>query len=207
MNRLQLDKLTVDGLRDIARSRGLDPTGTRAVLMERMVDVFEREGWPEQICAYAGESASLTGAGTCRPASGVSDVQNTSLINAENLQEIIGRAIQAYEETRARRGQAGTVIGVERPPGSASSTPVSQVSQNWQQIKFATKLIPPFAGRDEENVVQWLERISSVARMYSVPDESIVLAAVGQLKDRALCWYNRQSVESLFGWEEFKFQL
>lgn len=55
--------------------------------------------------------------------------------------------------------------------------------------------------------MRWLERISSVARMYRLTDDVLVLAAVSQLKDRALQWHNRQSLETVGTWNKFKFQI
>lgn len=81
----------------------------------------------------------------------------------------------------------------------------SSVSQNWNQIKFTSKLIPNFAGKEEENVVTWLERIGSIGRLYQISDDVLVLAAVNQLSGRALDWYNRQGVESVSTWEDLKF--
>lgn len=75
--------------------------------------------------------------------------------------------------------------------GNAGSADGNAGSQNWHQIKFATKLISVFEGKEEENVVKWLERISSVTRFYHFNDEVLVMVAVrlknrAQLKNRAL---------------------
>jgi len=63
-------------------------------------------------------------------------------------------------------------------------------ANNWSQIKFTSKLIPEFAGKEDQNVVTWLERCASIARMYQVPEETLILAAINQLSKRALDWYN-----------------
>lgn len=68
-------------------------------------------------------------------------------------------------------------------------------------------MIPTFGGKDEENVISWIERVSAIARLYQISDETLILAAVSQLQGRALNWYNRQPVESMLVWEEFKFQI
>lgn len=89
--------------------------------------------------------------------------------------------------------------------GSGSGSSGTQDSNNnWSQIKFATKLIPMFSGKEAENVSKWLDRISSVARLYHLRDDVIFLAAVSQLKDRALDWYNRQDLNAVSIWEDFK---
>jgi len=53
----------------------------------------------------------------------------------------------------------------------------------------------------------WLERCTNVARMYQVPDETLFLAAINQLSNRTIDWYNRQPVESVATWEDLKFQM
>ncbi|CAL1672713.1 unnamed protein product, partial [Lasius platythorax] len=127
---------------------------------------------------------------------------------ALNIQEIVQAVVQIMEERQ--RTSSGNSANTS-PPGQRGESPAnsdrSTTSNSWQQIKFATKLIPPFSGKEEENVVRWLERISSVARMYRLTDDVLVLAAVSQLKDRALQWHNRQSLETVGTWNEFKFQI
>lgn len=127
---------------------------------------------------------------------------------AVNIQEIVQAVVQIMEE-RQRTGSGNSAM--TSPPGQREESPSnrdrSTTSNSWQQIKFAAKLIPPFSGKEEENVVRWLERISSVARMYMLTDDVLVLAAVSQLKDRALQWHNRQSLETVSTWDEFKFQI
>lgn len=45
------------------------------------------------------------------------------------------------------------------------------------------------------------------ARMYRLTDEVIVLAAISQLRNRAQEWYNRQPMDSVATWENFKFHI
>ncbi|XP_011699701.1 PREDICTED: uncharacterized protein K02A2.6-like, partial [Wasmannia auropunctata] len=94
-----------------------------------------------------------------------------------------------------------------RPMTSPSSDSQSSGFHNWNQIKFASKLIPSFAGKEDENIIPWLERIASIARMYRISDEALVVAAVNQLSGRVLGWYNRQRVESVASWQDFKRQI
>lgn len=133
--------------------------------------------------------------------------QRQDNVSPEDVRGWIANAIREYEETRLPRPRNNT----EAPVASSFSSPHMDGShssvQNWHQMKFTAKLIPSFSGREEENVVRWVERVSAVARMYSVTDEALLLAAVSQLKDRALGWYNRQPLETLATWENFKFQL
>lgn len=75
----------------------------------------------------------------------------------------------------------------------------------WQRVKCAEKLIP-FSGK-EENVTKWFERIEHIARRYQFTSDILLLAAVSQLKERALNWYNRQPFESVSTWDEFQTQL
>ncbi|RLU21486.1 hypothetical protein DMN91_005859 [Ooceraea biroi] len=139
---------------------------------------------------------------------------------AFNVQDIVQAVVQVMEQRQrtidgarvmsqgARvMSQGARVVSQGARGGSTASADSNVSAQSWQQIKFATKLIPFFAGKEEENVVIWLERISGVARMHRINDEVIVLAAVTQLKDRTLEWYNRQPLESIASWDEFRFQI
>jgi len=81
------------------------------------------------------------------------------------------------------------------------------VANNWSQIKYITKLIPSFSGKDEENILNWLDRVTYVARVYNITDEVLLLAAIGQLRGRAADWYNRQPLRTISSWDEFKFQV
>lgn len=49
MIRVQLEQLNVDGLQEVARQQTLDTRGTRAALLDRLIDHFDRNGWLEQI--------------------------------------------------------------------------------------------------------------------------------------------------------------
>lgn len=89
--------------------------------------------------------------------------------NTINVQEIVQAVVQMLDARQRVQSQARSTPFHE--DGNSSVTDTSIV--NWQQIKFATKLILPFAGRDYENVTRWLKRISSVARMYKLKDETI----------------------------------
>lgn len=119
------------------------------------------------------------------------------------MNEIVQTVVQILQE----RQQSTSSVIIERSPHFNEGRGSEQSPNNWQQVKCAGKLIPSFAGGDEENVVRWLERISGIARMYQFNDNVLLLAAIGQLKARALDWYNRQPLESVSTWEEFKFQI
>lgn len=56
-------------------------------------------------------------------------------------------------------------------------------------------------------MIAWLERISSIGRLYQIADEVLVLAVVNQLSGRALEWHNRQAVDSVMRWEDFEYHL
>lgn len=55
-------------------------------------------------------------------------------------------------------------------PHSAQSSDNSRL--NWGQIKFTSKLIPTFAGKEEENVAKWIEWIASIACLYNIGGET-----------------------------------
>lgn len=135
----------------------------------------------------------------------VETMRNESNNAAINVQEIVQAVVQVMDERQRTNNHVGFS---SRNYGNASPSSSDLTnSTSWHQIKFATKLIPFFSGKEEENVVKWLERVAGIARMYRLSDDIIVIAAVTQLKDRALDWYHRQTLDSLANWEEFKFQI
>lgn len=85
-----------------------------------------------------------------------------------DIQEIVKAVMQVLEERQRMTSDVTMATQASReqwegPLGrSTANADVNADSQNWHQIKFATKLIPVFEGKKEENVVKWLERISSV---------------------------------------------
>lgn len=233
MDQDQLERYTIEGLRQLAHQNKLDANGTRSALTDRIIDHFDRIGWPEpmRLMSSAIESQPVMTEEQSRATPTNVNMPNlnapmeaadegclpnilernpppssTGYVNI--LQDLVRAIIQTHEETR----QARPILGMNTPQqasvaSAAGSDTSTNTFQNWNQIKFTSRMIPPFSGREEENIVKWLERVANVARLYNVPDESLVLAAVNQLKDRALAWYNRQSVESVATWEEFKFQI
>lgn len=48
MSRVQLEQLNVEGLRELAWQQNLDICGSRAVLLDRLADYFERNEWPNK---------------------------------------------------------------------------------------------------------------------------------------------------------------
>lgn len=95
--------------------------------------------------------------------------------SAINVQEIVQAVVQALEASRFCSGEAsGDLERVQRPRILSSSGNGSQpiTSNKWSQIKFTVKLIPDFAGKENQNVVSWLEHCASIARTYQMPNET-----------------------------------
>lgn len=228
MNRVQLDQLTVE----VARQHRLDAAGVRATLLDRIIDHFVREGWPEQFRATVANPTENAMPNTSNATQGNAAEENRSLLEVGQDEELArqegsGRdsifpgssqmpnfgeparsPTQANEEARYLRSVNFSAYPSTLGRGySASPEFVTITQQNWNRIYFTTKLIPSFSGKDNENLVNWIDRISTIARMYQIPNESLLLAVVSQLQDRALSWYNRQPIETVMNWKEFKFQI
>jgi len=217
----------VEGLREVARQNDLEIRGDRAALFDRITDFFERTGWPEGvdvISHHSGEPSAMAeiplresqfNDRVCGAPEGTRAGGSAALLSSmrerlhpEDLQQLMRTVTQAFEDFAPRtRPEARGTPPMNGLAASCSAENASVSGQNWSQIKFTTKLIPAFAGRDDENVIQWIERIGSIGRLYRVSDEVLLLSAVSQLNHRALEWYNRQPVESVATWEELKFQL
>jgi len=144
-------------------------------------------------------------------------------LDAVQMQTVVQAVLRALEvregpvqggaQPRARasesvREQENMLLAEQNSNLATVSTGSSQaVANNWSQIKYITKLIPPFSGKDEENILNWLDRVTYVARVYNITDEVLLLAAIGQLRGRAADWYNRQPLRTISSWDEFKFQV
>lgn len=229
MNRENLENCTYSELRDLAIYYKVDTKGSQPALFDRLFVHFEREGWPEPwpprrnsqtaseniTSASRGRSGEESGksragrlplfAGVMPQGAGLASNDNPAGINIDEIVQSVVRVLQ----------------GRQRSPSSAAMSQSPRVdeelmeatgenrypSNNWQQVKCAGKLIPSFSGKDEENVVRWIERIASISRMYQFNDHVLLLASISQLKGRALDWYNRQPIETVSTWEEFKFQV
>ncbi|XP_071653044.1 uncharacterized protein, partial [Temnothorax longispinosus] len=236
MEQKDIENLTINQLRSLASRLKLGTKGSRAAIITRIIDFYTENGWPKNMAQFSGRSGDVgrnlketeneneqqKGAGHSDMSGSVGreDLNPQHIVNgipavgngngqgvnfALNMQEIVQAVVQVMEERqRMRDGSAGSFSTTR---SVSSCIEVDTANVNWQQIKFATKLIPTFAGKDDENVIRWLERISCVARMYKFKDEVLVLAAVSQLKNRAQDWYNRQPMEDVATWEDFKFRL
>lgn len=239
MDHSLVESLSINNLRALASRLNLSTSGSRARILDRVVDFYERHNITglNQMESRASGSQSDNGeraepefevllpnipSQRIQGEANLMGERNPSVTqynrpgSIENnaapsqsfpgIQEIVRAVVQVLNENQHTplRTEGPSQLTREASAGSAN---LSANSNNWHQIKFATKLIPTFAGKEEENVVKWLERITSVAGLYSLSNEVIVLAAITQLKDRALEWYNRQALESVSSWENFKFNL
>lgn len=233
MSRLQLENLNIEGLREVARQFDVDIRGSRNALFDRLSDHFEKYGWPEQITLAGpsgseerhGPSETLASGDTGRDGRAITlnpsayadpplnEGQQTAQPceqspSAINIQEIVQAVVQVMESRRINQTEPNGENGqLSRTMSGASNGAQSTASHSWNQIKFTAKLIPIFAGKDDENVVKWVERCTSVARQYQIANEVLVLAAVNQLTGRALEWYTRQSVDAVATWEDFQAHL
>lgn len=84
------------------------------------------------------------------------------------IQEIVKAMVQMLEERQKLTRDVTMATQISEEQGERpldGSTASNAGSQNWHQIKFATKLISVFKGKEEENVTKWLKRILSVARL------------------------------------------
>lgn len=215
---LQNESVTVRTINRRRSARGCGPlwlrgSSTRAALFDRLVDYVDRMGWPEQIIAV---SKSVPDDQNLADRDNVVDRGTTSregpvdhLTRTLNMQEIVDAVVRALQD-RPCMEQRRIDTATSRPDTQATNSSMethSGSNYNWGQIKFMSKLIPPFAGKEEENVTKWIERISSMARLHNISDGVLILAAVNQLRDRVLEWYNRQPVDSVAIWENFKYKL
>lgn len=148
-------------------------------------------------------SSGITNA-TISTGNGIQANGQPHLNSTIDLQDIVQAVVNALDQRQSSNGWTARREATVNNP-LVLTVDVSAV--NWKQIQLVTRLIPLFAGKEEEDVAKWIDKITSVARMYKISDEVLALAAVSQLKDRALNWYNQQSVESVATWENFKYRI
>lgn len=233
MDRKTLESMTINELSSLAATLKLDSKGSRDNIFDTIVSYYDRSGWPS---AAPGQTSGTSPTGAVHtsglsPAGDSSEGESppcsndpmreavrygsrvpTSVSGAAtardtmpDMQLIVDAVMQAMQRVNQQsisnqsRADASETQRSER--NSGSSLPV------WQSVKCAEKLIPIFSGKDEESVVKWLERITNIAQTYRFSNDVLLLATVSQLKDRALNWYNRQPLDTVSTWEEFKFQL
>lgn len=230
MDRETLENCTINELRELASIYKIDTKGSRPSLFDRILQHFGIHGWPENwplsktnkettesgTATAAGPSGvelnTASGSGTpLHPettSQGTETVSNGAVANID-VNEIIQSVVRILSERQNSSRSPATTNSARaiESPISPTHTDQSMTNGNWHQVKCASKLLPTFAGKDDENVVRWLDRISSVARMYQFADHVVLLASVSQLKGRASDWYNRQPIESVSSWEEFKFRI
>lgn len=77
-------------------------------------------------------------------------------------------------------------------------------SQNWGQIKFASKLIAKFSSKEDKSVERWIDRCNSITQKRRVSEETLVTAAINQLEAQAQYWYNHQKSETIVTWLDFE---
>ena len=213
MNRVLLEQLNVEGLRELGRQHNLDTKGARSVLFDRLTDHFERSGWPEQITVTGPsipvdqtteEDARNQGTIASQLGGQESAADDMGAANIQVIVQAVLRALESNQTMSIRRETTGQIIGSSPSPSGSSQT---SALHNWGQIKFTSKLIPPFSGMEEDDIKTWLGRIGSIGQLHQIGDEVLVLAAVNQLQGRALSWYNRQEVGTVATWEDFKRQI
>jgi len=231
MNRDNLETSSINELRALASRLGFDTRGARATILDLIINHYECTGWPEKFQKQSsshghqnpadnnqstlllrGETQELTKSLThVTPQTtdlllGARIMENSDNVGfATNFQYIIESVVQALQWT-----SASTSTDLPRQNSSHLREPLRNGNGSfimWQQVKCAEKLISIFSGKEGENVVRWLQRIVNIARTYQFSDDTLLLAAVSQLKDRASNWYNRQPLESVSTWEVFKFQV
>lgn len=91
--RAQLELLTVAGLREVALRYGLDTQGVREVLLDRLIDYFDRRGWPDQIIAVGRASQEdknlFDMANIVNPSVAANGMERDESLRRINMQEIV----------------------------------------------------------------------------------------------------------------------
>jgi len=138
--KVYLEQLNFDGLRELARQHELDIRGTRAQVLDRLADHFERSGRPEQIgladpnvmegdiliSEDAGAGANIQD----REFEAQHADRNLRRQNSEraiNVQEIVQAVVQALEASRFQSDEVrGDPDRAQRPrtPSSSGSQPM-----------------------------------------------------------------------------------
>lgn len=200
MSRVQLEQVTVDGLRELARQYEIDRRGLRAALTEKLLDHFERNGWPDHLgltgpsnvdeqnpMHLAEANAPTAQKGEEHQANAGADLAANNVPMSLVAARLVPERFVATDTLSPRVTEQIRTIGrcFDNPArsnhfpsnhdsaraSSHTSPPISRGPtpnfNNWSQIKFIAKLIPLFSWKDEENIVRWIEQITSIARLYN----------------------------------------
>ncbi|CAL1685100.1 unnamed protein product [Lasius platythorax] len=123
-SKAELEQLTVSGLRDVALRLGVETRGVRQELMDRLVEHFEKTGWPEHLLRIANigdettenttraKQGQMSEKSTCRPSTGVLSeaappepgCSRGPIMDAGQMQAVVQAVLQALE-----RGQPSQI--------------------------------------------------------------------------------------------------
>lgn len=83
------------------------------------------------------------------------------------------------------------------------SSAFSMVS-SAQAVNLLASQIPMFGGQEEEDVLQWTQRIERVAQIYQVTEDVVLLAASSKLAEIAKRWFDLGSGIMIESWQRFR---
>jgi len=184
--------MSINELRSLAATLKLDSKGSRDNIFDTIVGYYDRYGWTsaaseqKSVTSHAVHTSGLSPAGESSeeesqprsgdpireatryelraptPVFGATTAQNMANVSAvPDMQLIVDAVMQAMQQmnpqstaNQSRAMYADDAQRSERHNGG--SLPI------WQSVKCAEKLIPTFSGKDEENVIRWLERITNI---------------------------------------------
>jgi len=214
MEQSALERAKLDELKKKAESLGLESTGTRGVLVDRILDHLEERvrhserGETEVAAAVTIQRGAASGSrsdGECQPQAERSNntVLEQMLVMMQRMsqtQELLVQQLALL--STGPRAPAGTLaddgsVNVVQDESSRPNSRRSGVSDSRDMIKKLASQIPIFKGTEKENVDRWLSRVSFVGELYEVSDETLLLIATGRFDGKASKWYARQSNDTL----------
>lgn len=149
--------LTISGLRRIAELNVIDRRGACAELFDRMIDHFDRIGWQDKIILADNTARSQTTERIMTEENNFDSeevTQETRNVTLQiNVQDIVSEVVQVLRE-QCPPNQLPASVAERAEPALWDVRSLTNGSvnsyQNWSQVKFISKLIPPFAGRRRE---------------------------------------------------------
>lgn len=220
MDRLQLENLTIEQLREEAVKCQITVSWNRDQLVNEIMDHLERNGplidmlrsvptenETEQQCVVnspvEGQSSS--------PVTAAAFEQILATVNTcTQQQQLIMQQLSLLSQRIDGSNSGATSGRVESSPSnpvSAMTNPsiLSNVMMNnmirqpminslppANAVQLLAPQLPEFGGTEEENIRLWVQRVDRVAQIHRAPDDVVLLAASSKLIKAAKQWYNLQ---------------
>lgn len=211
LERKDLDALTLEQLRGEAKRYGLQVSGDRDALIETIMTHLERHSPISEAVALDGETAQQRNEEPPQQGNQAGSSDNLAQVLALTAVVFIVAAIVTRREWKRNSVISPGRESIERqsansqqPSSSESRSSLIATVSPAHVVTLLAPQIPEFGGLKEDNVRQWVQRVTKVAQVYRATDEIILLAASSRLIKAARRWFDVGTGSMLESWTEFR---